>query len=157
LILGQVYQEIIKDENIKLTPYYCSAGDLTIGAGHNLTANGLTKEQRERLNYHGKSYKDLIISKEQAYYLLECDVNNSIKELKDIFKFFNNYPNEVQHILINMYHQLGHNRFMGFQDFIIAVKAKLWENAANEIRDSKMWRKDSPARAERLANRMESL
>jgi len=157
MILEQVYKDLAIDEGCKLAPYDCTARKRTIGYGRNLTDRGLTPGEREHLNYKVKGYEDLIISKEGAYYLLENDVGISISELKSIFIHFESFPDEVQHVLINMYHQLGYSSFRGFYRFIAAIKDRAWKIAAMELRDSKLWRKDSPKRAERLAKRLEKV
>jgi len=157
MILEQVYKDLVVDEGIRLVPYYCTAGKLTVGAGHNLTDRGLTPAEREHLNYKGKGYKDLTISTEGAYYLLDNDVKINVYELKIIFSDLKEFPDEVQHVLINMYHQLGYSSFRGFYRFIDAIKNRHWKIAAMELRDSKLWRKDSPKRAERLAKRLEKV
>ena len=129
--------ELIKDEDLRLTPYLCTAGKTTIGVGRNLDDQGLTVEE--------------------CMYLLKNDIDRNWWDLHSIFDDIVKYPEEVQHVLMNMRHQLGPDGFRGFELMIKAVKKQDWKRAAIEIRNSKLWRIDAPNRAERLARRMEAI
>jgi len=150
-------KELIFDEGIKLVPYFCTKKKLSIGVGRNLKANGLTKAEREYLNYHETGYQNLVLSREQAMYLLFNDIANSVTDLRHIFKDFDTFSDELQHILINLMHQLGYSSFSGFRDMIRAIKRKDFKDAAAELRDSVLWREDTPEDAERLAKRFEKV
>jgi len=150
-------KELIFDEGIKKTPYYCSKGFLSIGVGRNLKTNGLTKTERAYLNYHETGYLNLVLTTEQAIYLLNNDIKNSMTDLKHIFKDFDTFSDELQHILINLMHQLGYSSFNGFRDMVRAIKRKDFKDAAVELRDSKLHRDDTPEDAERLAKRFEKV
>jgi len=151
-----VAKELEIDEGYWATPRRCTKGKLTAGHGHNLDANGLTKEQQERLNYYEKDFAGLIVNREQAQYLLEDDIWVSFHELLKIFPGFQFLPDEIQHVLINLHFQLGYSRFTGFRDMIRAVKKQDWKEAAVELRDSDLWRKDKSDRTERRAKRFEA-
>jgi len=157
MILPVLVKELIFDEGIECIPYYCSEGFLTIGIGRNLKTNGLTKEERKYLNYSETGYRNLILSKEQALYLLNNDINSSISSLKKIFFDYNTFSHELQHVLINLMHQLGYKKFLGFKDMIAAINKRDFKEAAVELRDSKLWKIDTPEDAERLAVRFEKL
>ena len=150
-----IAKQLEDDEEYKATQYRCTKGKWTIGIGRNLTANGLTKEERNYLGYHETGYQNLMLSKSHALYLLEHDIKNSCHELNIIFPGFSFYPEDIQHVLINLIFQLGYSRFAGFRDMIRAIKKMDWKEAAVELRDSKLWREDTPERAERLAKRFE--
>ena len=150
-----VAKELEDDEEYRATRYRCTKKKWTIGIGRNLTANGLTKEERDYLNYHETGFQNLVVSKAQALYLLGHDIDNSYWELCKIFPEFTSYSDEIQHILINIHFQIGYSSFTGFRDMIRAVKRRDWKAAAVELRDSDLWREDTPERAERLAKRFE--
>ena len=152
-----IAKQLADDEGYRATRYICSKNKWTIGYGHNLDSNGLTKKQRERLNYYDDDFSGLTINREQAQYLLEDDIWVSVHELEKIFPGFNLFPDEIQHVLINLHFQLGYSRFMGFRDMIRAIKKMNWKEAAVELRDSKLHREDTPERAERLALRLEKV
>jgi len=154
--LKTLCKELIADEDLRLTGYYCSKKKFTIGVGRNLDDVGLTKQEREYLNYHETGYQNLILSREQAMYLLAHDIDNSLASLRKIFKDFDTYVDDLQHVLINLMHQLGNTKFLGFKRMVIAIKKRDWKKAAYELRDSDLWREDTPERAERLAVRLEA-
>ena len=56
---------IIKHEGLKLKPYICPAGKITIGVGRNIEDNG--------------------ISEDEAMYLLNNDIKRCKTELMEIF------------------------------------------------------------------------
>lgn len=161
MILHIVAYELVGDEGYKSRKYLCTGGksskggEWTIGHGHNLTANGLTKAQRERLNWHQKDFDGLTINREQAMYLLEDDIWVSVHELEKIFPEFKRYSDEIQHLLINLNFQLGYSRFIGFEKMIKAVKKMDWKEAAIELYDSDLYREDPSDRTYRRMKRFE--
>jgi len=56
------------DEGLRLKPYHCTAGKLTIGYGRNLEDRGITEAEAE--------------------YLLENDVSEIYEDLAEIYDFF---------------------------------------------------------------------
>ena len=130
-------KELIEDEGLRLHPYQCTAGKTTIGVGRNLDDVGLTKEE--------------------CLYLLANDIDKNWWDLKSVFGNLSSLPEEAQLVFMNLRHQLGVAGFRGFKKMIRAAMGRDWKTAAAELRDSKLWREDSPDRAERLAKRLESI
>ena len=153
--LQTLAKQLEADEKYCATGYWCTKKKYTIGMGRNLTDNPLTVEERNYLNYHETGYQNLMVSRSQALYLLEHDINNSFKELCKIFPDFKSYSDEIQHILLNIHFQIGNTSFLGFVNMIAAVKRRDWKDAAAELRDSVLWRKDTPKRSEARAKRFE--
>lgn len=81
--MNECVQRLAMHEGIRLMPYRCSRGYLTIGIGRNLKTNPLTVEEK---NVCG-DYK-YGITKQAAFYLLRNDINRVIKECKKTFLFF---------------------------------------------------------------------
>ena len=134
--LEKLKQELIDDEGLRLKPYKDTKGLTTIAVGRNLDGHGLTVEE--------------------CMYLLKNDIDRNWWDLHSIFDDIVKYPEDVQHVLLNMRHQLGYGGFRGFKNMIKAVKSENWKLAASEIRNSAMWRDQyTHARAERNAKRME--
>jgi len=154
---AQLKAESIVDEGLKLKPYYCSKNKLSIGIGRNLTANGLSATERATIGFLGSDYKKLVLNKAQVDMLFRNDVNNSVSDLRKVFKDFDTYTDELQHVLINLMFQLGYKSFTGFKETIKHIKAKKWMEAAAELRDSELYREDTPNDAERLAKRLEAM
>ena len=43
----RLVETLIRHESLELMPYRCTAGKLTIGAGHNIEDNGISKKAAE--------------------------------------------------------------------------------------------------------------
>ncbi len=115
-----ITDQLIKHEGLKLKPYHCSAGKLTIGVGRNLEERG--------------------ISEDEALYLLNNDISECIADLKKLFADVNEFttlPEGVQRVLIDMRFNLGGSGFRGFKKMIKAIKEKNFARAALEMQDSK--------------------
>lgn len=128
--LLRLKKDLIRDEGLKLKPYLCPAGKLTIGIGRNIEDNGITEEE--------------------ALHLLENDITLSIGELEEKLPFFANLDPVRQETLVNMAFNLGITRLMGFQGMIAALGSGDFDLAAQEMLDSK-WARQVGKRAQRLA------
>tara|TARA_R100001369_G_scaffold72338_1_gene100372 strand:+ start:209 stop:445 length:237 start_codon:yes stop_codon:yes gene_type:complete len=74
-------------------------------------------------------------------------------------KIYNNWddlPQEVQHILVNMCFQLGQRGLGNFKQMGKAIEEGDWEKASVEMMDSR-WATQTPERAKRLQDRMLTL
>ena len=118
---------LIKHEGLKLKPYICPAGHLTIGVGRNLD--------------------DLGISKDEAMYMLKNDIKRCENELREIFLNFDELPENVKLVLIDMIFNLGKTRFLKFRHMIQAVKNRDWKAMIEEMKNSK-WCKQVKSRCE---------
>lgn len=120
LVIGNIekaMQYTRKYEGLRLKPYKCPAGKLTIGYGHNLEDNGITAEQAEQMLKQDMEYADL-----------ECYA--SIPEygyLNDARKF----------VLLDMCFNMGINRLLTFKKMLAAIKNGYFDRAAYEMLDSK--------------------
>lgn len=126
-------QLLIKHEGLKLKPYIDIVGKLTIGVGRNLDDRG--------------------ISKDEALYMLENDIQIVEKEAREIFENFDELDDVRQEVIINMLFNLGKTRFLTFKKFIKAVKERNFEKAADEMLDSK-WARQVGKRAQELSYAM---
>lgn len=127
------YVEMIKrHEGFRQYPYKCTAGKLTIGYGRNLD--------------------DVGISKTEAEYLLDMDLDKHTEELDKVITWA--VPKDVYAVLVDMHYNLGHERFMQFRKMLECLKKLDFKGAAKEMLDSK-WAKQVPNRAAELANIME--
>lgn len=134
----ETLQNYIKqNEGLRLKPYLCSKGKLTIGYGRNLDDRGITTEE--------------------AMLMLINDIQIAIVDLYRIFnndEVVNGLSNNRQMVLIDMMLNLGATRFSKFKQTIRAVKKNDYNRASDEILDSKYARKDVPNRAKRNADIM---
>ena len=135
-MITRLKEQLIIDEGYRQFPYRCTAGKLTIGVGRNI--------------------QDVGISKEEAEHLLENDIMKSIIDLKKIFENFENLPENVQYVLMNMRFQLGAGTFRKFKNFIKAIRIESWNQAADEMKDS-LWYKQTKNRTKRLIHIMKEI
>lgn len=144
-----VVEDLVRDEGLRLKPYTCTAGKHTIGIGRNYEDNPFTlKELTELLSESG-------ITERMAKKLLLNDLDNTHKKLLAIFPAFEEYPENVQRVLMNMHFNLGDAGFRSLTTLLAGVKGKHWKYCAERMRAFK-WAKQVGARAERLAKLMES-
>ena len=126
-----IEQLLLKHEGLKLTPYRCTAGKLTIGVGRNIEEKGITEEE--------------------ALFLLRNDIKKCKWDLANsIFKSqFYNFPELIQNVLINMRFQLGYTGFRNFRKMIKAFQSKNYEEAVVQMKDSN-WYNQTTGRANDL-------
>ncbi len=126
--------ELIKHhEGLRLRPYRCTAGRLTIGYGHNLEDNG--------------------ISREQAEMLLADDIYECRQSLQHNLLFWPELDKVRQAVLVDMCFNLGWPRLSRFKKMLNALALKDFGSAAAEMMDSR-WAKQVPRRAARLVRMM---
>ncbi len=112
----KIEELLIKHEGLKLKPYKDTRGILTIGVGRNLEDNG--------------------IEQDEALYMLKNDIKRCENELKEIFPDFDELPENVKLVLIDMIFNLGKSRFLTFKKMIQAVKERNWEAMIREMKNS---------------------
>jgi len=128
-----IEEMIMRHEGLRLFPYYCSAGKLTIGVGRNIDDNGITKGE--------------------ALLML----NNDIAACKNDLNKCSWYTaqNEIRkNVLIDMRFNLGMSGLLGFKKMIEALESNDHKKAAVEMLDSK-WALDVGDRAVELARLMD--
>lgn len=123
---------IIKHEGLRLKPYRCSKGKLTIGVGRNIEDNGITENE--------------------ALHLLDNDISRVTKELKR-YHWYEWLPEQKKAVLIDMCFNLGLSRFKGFKKMIKAIEDRDYYRAAEEMLDSR-WAGQVGDRATELADLM---
>ena len=133
--MNKTAKYIKANEGLRLKPYKCTAGKLTIGYGRNLEDVGITVEEAE--------------------FMLETDITRVVEDLDGIFGFrlFCALSNSRQRALTDMMFNLGRTRFKKFKKMIRAVKEGNFQQAANELLDSR-YATQVPYRAHTNANLM---
>lgn len=128
------------DEGYRGHPYDCGTGErikatkghVTIGYGRNLDANPYTEEEAER---------DLI-----------QEVERLMQWYAGQHKAYVTQAEKVRfQVIIAMSYQLGVEALSSFEKMWAALIAENYDEAAEEMLDSKWAKIDSPARAERMA------
>ena len=133
-LLERIKEQLVRHEGLRLKPYRCTAGKLTIGIGRNLDDRG--------------------ISQTEAYVLLENDIQNCEKQLLDeIPEIYNSLDEVRKSVLLNMCFNLGIGGLLGFNNTLAFIAAGDWERAANGMLASK-WAKQVGRRAIELSELM---
>lgn len=124
---------IRRHEGLRLKPYRCTAGRLTIGYGRNLD--------------------DVGISREEAEVMLQNDVRRSWQDLQAALPEVSAMTPARQAALTNMMFNLGRTRFSRFRKMLEALRLGDYEWAAREMLAS-TWAKQVGERATELATMM---
>lgn len=133
-LLERIKEQLVRHEGLRLKPYRCTAGKLTIGYGRNLDDSG--------------------ISKTEAYVLLENDIQNCEKHIMDEIPEIYIALDEVRKsVLLNMCFNLGIGGLLEFNNTLAFIAAGDWERAANNMLASK-WAKQVGRRAIELSELM---
>jgi lysozyme len=132
--MKELAKKLIKlHEGLKLKPYECPSGYITIGYGRNIQQNGITLAEAEML--------------------LDNDIERVITELEKWLSVFNELSENRKAALIDMSYNLGFNKLFQFRNFLAALQKKDFDLAAKEMLDSK-WAAQVGNRATVLANMM---
>jgi lysozyme len=143
-----VYEQLKIDEGVKYEIYLDHLGYPTLGVGH------LIKEGEPE---HGAEV-GTAVSEQRVAELFECDLDTAISECHALYGEgdFDNFPGEVQEILVNMMFNMGRTRLSKFKKMNAALHEGNWATAAIEGRDSR-WYNQVTNRAERLMSRLEAV
>ncbi len=123
-------RELRQDEGLRLKPYRCTAGRLTIGVGRNLDDVGLTENE--------------------ADYLLENDVGRAMADLDRALPWWRGLSEARQRALVNMCFNMGCSRLRGFKNMLGSLRAGDGIGAAREALASR-WADQVGPRAVRIA------
>ncbi len=121
---------VLDHEGLKLTPYRCPAGKLTIGCGRNLDDNG--------------------ISEQEAMYLFYNDLARTHDDLRSNLPVYSQLSSPRQMALIDMCFNLGLPGFLSFKKMLAALERGDYQQAAAEMLDSG-WARQVGQRAMDLA------
>jgi len=148
----QVYEEISADEGKVLHAYLCSEHHKTVGIGHKV----LETDPENDLDIYGIGAdvtNDQRISEDRCYILFQEDVQIAISGCMKIYDNWEELPQEMQHVLVNMCFQLGQGGLGKFKNFKVAIEDYQWQRASEEMLDSR-WNQQTPERAQRLSERV---
>ena len=133
-LMDRIKEQLVRHEGLRLRPYRCTAGKLTIGIGRNLDDRG--------------------ISQKEAYAMLERDIQDCEQWLIDeIPEVYNKLDEVRQSVLLNMCFNLGIKGLLEFKNTLSFIGAGDWERAANNMLASK-WAKQVGMRAIELSELM---
>jgi lysozyme len=125
--------QLILHEGLKLEPYQCTAGKLTIGVGRNI--------------------EDIGITEDEARYLLDNDILRVCDELDRNLPWWRDLSDARQRVLVDMVFNLGISRFMQFKNTIAAIESGDYDTASEEMLNSR-WADQVGQRAKTLSRMM---
>lgn len=164
-------KQLISDEGVRLKPYPCTQGKITIGIGRNLQGNPLKDFEVMRLlaarphiqvnNTPIQTVRELLladfykngITREEADYLFDNDYKEAEESLRRRLPWFAKAPEEVRNILINMTFQMGISSLLTFKQTLPLIERGLYEPAADNLERS-LWARQTPVRAKRVIERL---
>ena len=120
-------------EGVEKTVYNDSEGIPTIGVGRNLRDRGLSDDEID--------------------YLLSNDIDIVVDELAEVMPWWKDLDEVRQRVLCDLVFNLGMPRFSGFKKSISYMKQQMWDQAADELLDSK-WARQVGRRAQTLSEMM---
>ena len=133
-LMDRIKEQLVRHEGLRLKPYRCTAGKLTIGIGRNLDDCGITQSE--------------------AYIMLINDIMNCEKQLQaKIPDIYNGLDEVRKSVLLNMCFNLGISGLLGFKNTLEFIKVGDWERAANNMLVSR-WAKQVGRRAIELSELM---
>jgi lysozyme len=114
--LGNLEQLLIRHEGVRLKPYRCSLGFLTIGVGYNIDARGLgdlhkaigRKPDINELTIEG-------LTQAEAFALLRADLRQFIAELEAAFPAFHRLDAIRQSAVVDFVFNIGFTSARGFK------------------------------------------
>ena len=140
-VLVSLLTQLIRDEDNRQFPYDdddgatlirgCTLrGNISIGVGRNLSAKGLSQEERR--------------------FLLQNDIADASRELEQHFPWTSGLDGVRRDALVNMFFNEGVGHLAGFVHFLAALKAGDYKLARDHMLDS-LWATQVGPRAQRLA------
>jgi len=130
---SELLDQLVEHEGLRLFPYKCTAGKWTIGVGRNLSDRGITEDE--------------------AYALLQNDVNDVEIELLAAQPLVSTLDPVRQRVLVDMGFNLGIPALMKFRNMWDSLEDEDYDAAAEHMLDSR-WATQVGRRATRLADAM---
>ena len=144
--IQQLREQLEIDEGVRYDIYLDHLGLPTFGIGHLVT-----KTDPESGQAVGTP-----ISKERVAECFDMDVQSVINDCNKLYEDFEDLPEEVQQIIANMMFNMGYTRLSKFKGMKRGVDSKDWNQAADEMVDSR-WYRQVTNRANRLVERMRAV
>jgi len=134
------------DEGVRLRPYRCSAGALTIGIGRNIDERPLPKAMENHLRAEGE------ITPAMVYELLDEDLRLAEGDARYLFPEFDRLSTNRKAAVVELSFNLGRTRLAKFKKFLEAARVGDWRTAGAELRNSRWHRQVQKERRNRIVN-----
>jgi len=148
-VTEDIFRVLVKEEGIKLDPYRDHMGWWTIGIGHLI-------DRRKGGGLPPWVKPSFPITQTEAEEMCRDDIATMGVGLKNQLHWWENTSDVARSLLVLMAFQLGVGGVLVFKRMLEAVKGGDFDLAAKEMRDSAWWRVQTPQRAERMAQAMET-
>jgi len=144
--IDKLKEDLFIDEGCEYEIYMDHLGYPTFGIGHLVLVDDVEYGQPIGTP----------VSEDRVNECFASDIIVVLEECETLFPSFEVLPDEVQLIIANMMFNMGRPRLSKFKKFIAAVAISNWQEAANQMIDSR-WYNQVPNRAERLVTRMKQV
>ena len=144
--IEKLREELERDEGCVYNVYLDHLGYPTFGIGH------LVLDSDPE---HGLEVGDAV-SEDRVVEVFEQDVQSVLSDCNRLYEDFDDLPEEVQRVIANMMFNMGLTRLSKFRGMKRGVDARDWNQAADEMVDSR-WYRQVTNRAHRLVERMRAL
>jgi lysozyme len=153
--------QLILHEGLKLLPYDDATGKtvkpgehyrgkLTIGIGRNLDGNPLSGPE---IAFIGHNCREQAITKEQALYLLNNDVNGVCRDLDNNLPWWRSLDEVRGRVLADMCFNMGVTKLLVFKNTLSFVRTGNYGSAADNMKKS-LWYSQVGDRGKRLTRMM---
>ena len=115
--MNKLIEQLKIHEGMKLKPYKCTAGKLTIGIGRNL--------------------EDVGISEDEANMLLRHDIQEATGQLLHAFPWMGDFNDARISAMINFTFNVGIGTVKKFENTLAYMQSGEWDKAADEMMDSR--------------------
>jgi lysozyme len=115
--MNKLIEQLKIHEGMKLKPYKCTAGKLTIGIGRNL--------------------EDVGISEDEASMLLRHDIQEATRQLLHAFPWMGDFNDARISAMINFTFNVGIGTVKKFENTLSYMQSGDWDKAADEMMDSR--------------------
>jgi lysozyme len=134
---AELTRQLKGDEAVMAQAYKDHLGYLTIGVGRLIDARKPGSGLRPN----------------EITFLLNNDIDDRIDQLTRRLSWFETLDSARQGVLLNMSFQMGVDGLMGFKNTLKMIEQGDYEAAAENMLNS-LWAKQTPARANRMAEQM---
>ena len=141
-----VFEQLKVDEGVVYGIYLDHLDYPTFGVGHLI--------KREDPEFGQRIGTPVSVNRVEQCFMQDLDT--AISECKILYDAWDDWPGEVQEILVNMMFNMGRPRLSQFKKMTAALNSQDWKTAAFEGRDSR-WYSQVHHRAERLMSRLENI
>lgn len=131
---ARLRSQLVADEGLRLKPYRDTVGKLTIGVGRNLSDVGITSQE--------------------AFLLLENDIDRSVRDLVSAFPWVLALDAVRQSVLVNLAFNMGLASLSKFVNTLAAIERGDWELAVTGLKASKWYQQVQMSRSHRLVQMM---